>query len=306
MTEALPIWKCDFQPDGGVHSTPLDNLTVGAPFKLNCHGDIAVQWIKDFPIALNFPNKEDQYTLNILNAESLAEHDAVFLVTAYKAGDHKPEYIRVVQSQGPGAGQMGFEISKPTWNVKSVLKEGQKAEPVPPFGPWSLSMPLWVIGPAIFLLALMLYLIVRKIRKVSQRNKMIGELERHKTALSPLHQYYRDARNLRRRLHNVKQVEELADLSRELNREFRMYVLRQFLIPTLDWTDGQIVRDLKRRHKKVYREAGDHLRKTLRELTRLQSQQPILFKDVEQMQRMSLEAVERIDRATLAGKAGRA
>ncbi len=307
---ALPIWKCEFQPDSAAPATPLDNLTVGAPFKMNCRGDIEVQWVKDFPVELVFPKKEDSYTLYVLKTESLAANEAQFLVTAYKAGEHKLEYVRVVQRQGPGAADaadaahLGFEMAKPEWTVKSVLNPNGKNEPVPPFGPWSISLPMWMILAVVLALCAVAYFGVRKLRKVNQRNKMLAELEHHKTALSPLHQYYRDARNLRRRLHNVKQVEELGELSRDLNREFRLYVLRQFLIPTLDWSDGQIVRDLRRRHKKVYNAAGDHLRKTLRELTRLQVMQPVLFKDVEQMQRMSLEAVEKIDRATLQTKGG--
>lgn len=303
---ALPIWKCEFQPDTAPNSLPLDNLTVGAPFLLTCRGDIEVTWIPDFPVAVRFATKEEAYTLHVLKTESLAPQEARFLVTAYKAGEHKPEYVRVVQMQGPGAGELGFEVAKPEWTVKSVLKPNQQNQPYPPFGPWSISLPSWLWLILVFLVSAIGYMVVRKLRKMNQRTKMLQELSRHKTALSPLHQYYRDARNLRRKLHGVKQVDELNDLSRELNREFRLYVLRRFQIPTLDWSDGQIVRDLRRRHKKVYRAAGDHLRKTLRELTRLQSRQPVLFKDVEQMQRMSLEAVERIDRAASEQKGAKA
>ncbi len=302
---ALPIWKCEFQPDTTPEAAPLDNLTVGAPFLLNCKGDLEVTWIKDFPIALSFGKKEDAYSLHILKTEHLGPQEARFQVTAYKAGQHKPEYVRVVQMQGPGAGELGFEMAKPEWTVKSVLKPNQKNEPYPPFGPWGISLPAWLWLAVVFVLAALGYAAVRKFRKMRQRARMMAELARHKTPLSPLHQYYRDARNLRRKLHNAKQVEELGALSRDLDREFRLYVLRQFQIPTLDWTDGQIVRDLRRRHKKVYRAAGDHLRKTLRELTRLQARQPVLFKDVEQMQRMSLETVERIDRAAGESKGAR-
>ncbi len=299
---ALPIWKCEFQPDTTPEATPLDNLTVGAPFLLNCRGDIEVTWIKDFPLGVRFAKPEEAYSLQILKTEHLGPQEARFQVTAYKAGPHKPEYMRVVQMQGPGAGELGFEVAKPEWTVKSVLKPNQPNQPYPPFGPWGISLPMWLWLVVVFAVAAVAYAAIRKVRKMNQRSKMLADLARHKTPLSPLHQFYRDTRNLRRKLHGAKQVEELGELSRDLNREFRLYVLRQFQIPTLDWTDGQIVRDLRRRHKKVYRVAGDHVRKTLRELTRLQAQQPVLFKDVEQMQRMSLETVERIDRASIEPK----
>lgn len=282
----LPIWTCEFQPDQG----QLDNLTVGSKFKLSCHGDIEVAW-KEGPVTATFPTEDAAYTLYVLQNQKLEARSAELIVTAYKAGQHAPEYVRIVQ------GENGFEFVKPKWDVKSVLKPNEQPKPYPPFGPWSLSLPLWfyiVVGAVLITVA---YLVTRKVRRYNQRTKMLAELQRHKTALSPLHQFYRDSRNIRRKLNNVKQAEELSEITGELNREFRLYVLRQFEIPTLDWTDREIVRDLKRRHRKIYYRVREPLRKTLRELGRLAAQKQVLFKDVEQMQRMSLETVEKIDSA---------
>jgi len=278
----LPVWTCEL--------SETDNLTVGALFKMSCRGDIEVVW-QDGLVHATFPEKEQSYTLYVLKNLKLEPRSAEFLVTAYKPGSHAPEYVRLVQAEN------GFETLKPKWEVKSVLKPNEQVQPYPPFGPWNLSLPLWfwlVLAAVIISVA---YVVTRTVRRYNQRQKMLTELQRHKTALSPVHQYYKDTRNLRRRLHNVKQVEELGALSQELNREFRLYVLRQFQIPTLDWTDREIVRDLKKRHRKVYYRVREPLRKTLRELGRMSSQKQILFKDVEQMQRMSLDTVERIEQA---------
>ncbi len=290
---ALPIWNCEFKAQEG--AAPLDNLTVGSLFRLHCQGEIEVEW-KEGPFAVVFPDKNANYSLVVLKADKTNAKEAEFVVTGYKAGSHVPEYVRIIQ------GEAGFEMLKPKWEIKSVLKPNQMNEPYPPFGPWSLAMPIWVLFVLGLAAALVFYFGFRVFRRSRQRAKMLAELTRHQTALSPLHQFYRDARQLRRRLHNVKQAEELSALSKDLDREFRLYVLRQFQIPTLDWTDGEIVRDFKRRHRKVYEKAGDPLRKTLRELTRLVNQKEILFKDVEQIQRMSLETVETIDSAMTGAK----
>ncbi len=291
---SLPVWTCEFKPADGASAAPLDNLTVGSLFKAECHGDIEVPW-QNGMVTATFKEKESSYTLYVLKNLKLEPKSAELLITAYKPGSHAPEYVRFVQ------GENGFEMVKPKWEVKSVLPPNEQAKPYLPYGPWSLSLPLWFIIMVFVILAAIGYFVWRTVRRYNQRSKMLAELQRHKTALTPLHQFYRDARNIRRQLHNVKQIEELNTISQELNREFRLYVLRQFEIPTLDWTDREIVRDLKRRHRKVYYRVREPLRKTLRELGRLAGQKQMLFKDVEQLHRMSLDTVEKIDSARLGG-----
>lgn len=286
----LPVWTCEFVPATVPHAGQLDNLTVGALFQLNCQGDIAVAWTDGLPM-VQFPAKEQAYTLYILQTLKLEPQRAELLVTGYKSGDNAPEYVRIVQ------GAQGFETLKPKWAIKSVLKPNEQTPPYPPFGPWNLSLPLWFWLALAAVILAVIYFSVRTVRRYNQRSRMLADLQRHKTALSPLHQYYKDTRNIRRRLHTVKQVEELNAISEELNREFRLYVLRQFQIPTLDWSDREIVRDLRKRHSKIYYRVREPLRKTLRELGRMAGQKQILFKDVEQMQRMSLDTVERIEKA---------
>ncbi len=293
---SLPVWNCEFKPADGPGAGQLDALTVGSLFKLDCHGDIEVPW-KDGMLTAVFKEKESAYTLFVLKNLKLEPKAVELLVTAYKPGSHVPEYVRLIQ------GDHGFEMAKPKWEVKSVLKPNEQTKPYPPFGPWSLSLPLWFIVTIVAILAAIVYFIARFVRRYNQRSKMLAELQRHKTALTPLHQFYRDSRNIRRKLFAVKQVEELNTISQELNREFRLYVLRQFEIPTLDWTDREIVRDLKKRHRKVYYRVREPLRKTLRELGRLATQREILIKDVEQLHRMSLDTVEKIDGARAGGKA---
>lgn len=285
----VPVWSCEFKE---APSAPaLNALTVGSKFTLNCHGDLAVPWAKGQPVTPVFPQKEQAYSLAILETSRLEENDVTFVVTGYKAGKHEPEYIRFVQ------GDKGFEFVKPKWQIQSVLKQGEQPQPYPPFGPWALSLPIWIMVAALIALLLILYFAIRTIRRRGQRRRMLDELKLHRTALSPLHQFYRDSRLLRRKIHNAKTVEDLKKISEELDREFRLYVLRQFQIPALDWSDGEILRDLKKRHRRVYRQSSESLKRTLRELSRMRGRDQILLHDVEQLHRMSLDVVERLDTA---------
>jgi len=284
----IPVWNCQFE--GG----DLSSLTVGAKFTMKCHGDIAVSWDQSASPVLVFPKEEDSYSLSILKTDQLAANDVVFEVTAYKPGEHKPEYIRVLQGKGTST-EKGFEFSKPIWAVKSVL-DPQKQQPQPygPVGPWRLSLPIWFWAALILALGLLAYAIVRKLRKVAQRRRMLEDLKLHRTALPPLFQFYRDARQIRRRLHTVKENEELKKISLDLDREFRLFVLRQFQVPALEWSNRSILEDLRRRHRKTYRLAGDSLRKTLRELEKLRTRIDVTLPDLEQMHRMSLDAAEKL------------
>lgn len=288
MTD-VPVWKCEFE---AIPENPaLDALTVGSKFTIHCNGDIPVEWQPGVAPSIYFPQKEQQYTLAILQTTKLEPQEVSFVVTGYKPGQLEPEYIRFMQ------GEKGFEVAKPKWEIKSVLKEGEKPEPYPAYGPWSIYLPWWFWVSIALFVVLVGYVVTRALRRRAQRQRMLEDLKLHRTALSPLHQFYRDARVLRRKLHNAKSTEELQQISIDLDREFRLYVLREFEIPTLDWSDGEILADLRKRHRRVYRRASENLKKTLRELFRLKSREKILLHDVEQLHRMSLETVERIEGA---------
>lgn len=286
---ALPVWKCEFAPLEGQAS--LDALTVGAKFKLGCRGDIPVTW-GEGPLTAQFPKKEAEYTLHVLASEKLGAQEAVLIVTGYKAGKHEPEYVRFLQKDG-----VGFETLKPNWTIQTVLPQDRPAEPAPPFGPWAPGLPYWVLGTVFFTFALLVFLLVRHLRKRAQRKRILAELERHRTVLTPANQFYKDARVLRRRMNDAKSQDEVKQLASDLNREFRLYVLRLFQVPSLEWSDRAIVEDVRKRHRQGFKEYSDDLRKTLRELRRLSARGQVQLADVEQLHRMSMGTVERIEAA---------
>lgn len=289
----VPLWNCEFFPLKGEGAAELDALTVGTKFGLKCHGDIAVNWDQSQPQVV-FPKEEQQYSLAILKVVRQDPNDAQYDVTAYKAGESKPEYLRVIQGKGSNS-ERGFEIAQPKWSVKSVLDPKNPAQPFGPVGPWSLSLPLWIVIAFFLAVALIVYFTVRKLRRMSQRRRMLESLKLHKTALPPLYQFYRDARQLRRRLHTVKDEAEFKKISEELDKEFRLFVLRQFQVPAFEWSNRAILEDLRRRHRKTYARSADALRKTLRELGKLKSRQQVTQNDLEQMYRMSLDTAEKLN-----------
>lgn len=283
----VPVWTCSFA-DGP--EAKLSDLTVGAKFALSCRGDIPVEWDpKAAPPKITFAKEEDAYALTVLKTGKLEAQAAEFVVTAYKPGKHEPEYIRILQ------GDKGFEAVKPKWELKSVLKPDQKPQPFGPLGPFSVPLPIWVWVTAVLTLVVVALSVWRFVRRSRQRRRMLEDLKRHRTAMSPLHQFYRDARLLRRRLHTAKSEAEIKTIATDLEREFRLFVLRRFEVPALDWTDSEILRDVRKRHRKTYASASEPLRRALRELSRMRAQATPSVHDVEQLHRMSLDAAERVE-----------
>jgi len=281
----MPIWQCEFS------GQDLGKLTVGTIFDLNCSGDIPVEWKPGENLQITPAKKEEAYSLVVLESKSVSDRKVELRVTGYKPGPHQPEYFRVTQ------GDRGFEVSRPKWEFQSVRKPNEPDEPHPSYGPFALSLPAWIWLVGLALIIALGLVIWRQARRHLQRRRMLAELSRHRTALPPLHQFYRDLRQLRRRLHQSKASEELKGIGQDLDRDFRLYVLRSFEIPTLEWKDAAVVNDLRRRHRHVHRLAGEILRKTLRELGRQKERPMVLYKDLEQLLNMSLEAAERLDMA---------
>lgn len=283
-TPALPIWKCDFAQAEGAQA--LNNLTVGAKFKMNCHGDIPVEWGKD-NVGVVFKDKNaEQFSLFVLSADKLSSNDAELTVTSYKAGQFKPEFVRIVQ------GEHGFEVTKPQWEVRSVLKQDKQPEPYPPFGPWQLGLPLWIVIVLGLLVGVITYFTIRFFRRRSQRQKMLKDLALHATAISPVNAFYKDARVIRKKLNQVAQDADVKDIAVQLDKDFRLFVLRQFQVPALDWSDRAIVDDIRKRHRKEFENSGDKLRKALRELTRVKARSSVNLADSEQLLQICLDAVE--------------
>ncbi len=291
----VAVWSCEFANHDGPGGGTLETLTVGMRFKWKCKGDVEVNWDADVKPILSFKDEKDTYALEILKVVAQEPTQAEYEVTAYKSGTHAPEYIRVLQHQGTPQ-EKGFEVLQAQWTVASVLDPKQQPpQPFPPFGPWQLAFPQWFLVFVLLSLLLISYLVVRRVRRFNQRRRILEELRLHKTALSPLHQFYRDARLLRRRLHTAQSQEDLLALSTALNREFRLFVLRRFQIPTLDWNNSMIVSELKRRDKKAARRGMDVLKSTLRELDKVKARSNLTPQDVEQLHRMSLDAAERLE-----------
>lgn len=294
--QAVPLWQCDFQPlpaagVSGLPSTPLNALTVGAPFEMSCHGDIAVSWEKSSP-QIQFAKDDDAYTLAILQVQQLDANSAQFIVTAYKPGDHHPDYLRVL------TGKAGFESSHPEWKVQTIIKDKASAHPFPPVGPFTLSWPIWIWLVLAAIVAVVAGIVTWWIRRMRYKSRLQLALAEHASSMTALAQFHKNLRRLRRQAERPDKEDWKAEWLDQLALATRVYFLREFDVLTTEMSFERIRGYLKKHHREIYRHASPALEKLMAEMRRFQGQLGVHgTKDFEQLVRMAQnlsEAVEKI------------
>lgn len=283
-----PLWRCSFDqvpPDIG--GAPLDQLTVGAKFQMNCQGEIAIPWKDGEPQIVFAKPEEEKYSLVILKTVRKEERATSYIVTSYKAGEHNPEYLRVL------TGDQGFETSGLQWAVQSVLPKDKKPEPYPSRGPFLMPLPIWIWGFVLLGVLLIGWVGWRLVRRTRQRRKVREILSGHASALPPHTQFHKDLRQIKKA---IESQTEPVETSAKLDTEFRLYLLRAFEIPTLDWSDSEILRDLKKKNHALYASEAKRLAKCLRELGQLRKNPDVKAHDLEQMFKLCRDTVDRIEK----------
>lgn len=267
---AIPVWHCDLK---GANGQPLPPVTVGMKFEMDCSGDIPVTWSGSPHVVL--PEKALPYSLVILTPRKLEATAAEFVVTSYRAGAMKPEYIRVM------TGEAGFEASSLEWNVQSVLQQGQQGEgqqqkpqqPYPPYGPFRLAMPFWVWIAVAFIVASVCSALWLWFRRVQSRRRLADDLAHHSPAgaLTPSAQFHKELRLLSRKLLSAKSTEAIGEWNETLDRAIRVHLLRQYEYLTLNIPRSQLLRGLQRKNRQAHAEHSPGLEKIFSEMDRFQT-----------------------------------
>lgn len=281
------IWTCNMTPK-------QQPVTVGSLQDMVCHGEFTEK-LDAKNLKIKFESKEHDYVLHILEAGALDHTSMSFVVTSYKAGKFQPPFVIT-------DGIHSVQVKDLSWTVESVLANVQEKKPVPSKGPFALSMPWWVWTSLALGVLLLFTLVFLKIKKIWERKKLIEQLSHHSTALPPFHQFNKDLRSALRdwqqseyKKHQGSEPFTRRDLLQSTEKMFRQYLMRELLIPTLEWSDAQILNELKRRHKKVFIELAPEIKKFLREVREAQKgEQKLSQIDCEQLVAMARKTSEKV------------
>lgn len=289
-TTAVPLWDCKFSraEDG----PELTALSVGAKFNLHCEGATIPLWTVAPP--LGFSKPEEEFSLSVLALKNAGPNSADLVVTGYKAGNHSG---LVTIGEGPNQVQVrGLQ-----WNIPTSVeaKEGQPPKPFPPFGPLTIQWPWWLWAGLAGFIIIVVAVVGLRIRRQLARKRLIEKIKALGSVLSPYAQLHKDLRALLRRYEGFTKAD--ADHKPEeylikINESFRNYLSRQLLVPATEWSDVAIAREIRKRHKILYKNYGDEIYALLRELKRAQNSKRLSFTDCNQLHEMARKVAEKLER----------
>ena len=251
--------------DPAAEIVPLTKMTVGRKLLLKCQGE-PVFFARNKLVVLNGENAPAM--IQLLEVRRLDEKSGDFVVTSYKAGKHEVNGLRLTD------GDLIAELGGETIVVESVIKakDGKPPEPYGAYGPIQLQWPLfmWIVLAAAVVGAL-IFLGVR-LWKHTQRRKMLEELKKFDTALSPFDQFNLELRKLKRNLEfsNFKETTSYAEMVSLIEKSMRLYLLREWRLPAHEWSEEKIHQDMKKRHRKFHDLSREDLTEVFRELRKAQ------------------------------------
>lgn len=239
-------------------------ITVGEKLDLACSGPMgslqaeSLQ-IKDAQLSDEIP------VLSLLEVKSSTSEKLELVVTAYRTGEHSLSEVVFYD------GNSKIELEGAQWTVNSVLSKDptQPPQPIPKFEMANLSYPLWFWGALLVILILLIVVPYRNYKRLQKDKKSFDDLKNLDAAQSPIDSFYRNLRKLEKSL-NVGSI-SAKDFVIQLNQEFRIYLSRTMQFPAHIFEIPRIIKYIKSRYPKVYRDHGDNIKKYFSEFSKIKS-----------------------------------
>lgn len=287
-------WDCELRASDVEPIVALESLHVGDRFLIHCKGEFVEGFAKE-QASLAFLAEEQAYTLKLLNLRTFENTEFWAEATSYKPGEHKFQGLVVTDSLQ----NIALKGEKPIV-VKSVLAQQQQANPeaqkIAFLGPFPLALPIWLWILIFVVLFAVVGWIWRFVDKRMQKRRLLERLSQHNTALTPFHQFHKEIRShLRNHTGPTASLSTPTQFVNDVDKSFRMFLVREFLIPAMEWKTASVMSELKSNHKRTYRYAGPQVRKLLVELERArEAGDKNGYEDCEQLVEMSRRVVEQI------------
>ncbi|MEZ0393245.1 MAG: hypothetical protein ACAH59_13580 [Pseudobdellovibrionaceae bacterium] len=266
-------------------------LTVGQVFYLNCEGEWPALQKKSLELRLE---EADRYKLKLLDFEFTSKTEAQLKVTSYKVGQHQLKAVQLVDSEN------SVVLSDLDFTIQSVMNPQQPVtEPFGPFGPLALKLPLWFPLTVLLLFAILLGVAVNRWRIRREKRRLLLDMRLTESAQEPIFQFYQTIRKQQRAYPafsgHEPTPEETQNFIAALNESYKIYLARNFEVPTLKWSERKILSDLKKNHRAFYTEFRLEVRKALAELNRaLNSKTKMTAQDSQQLLNLLRRHVDHI------------
>ena len=235
-------WQCYFK------NIP-SQITVGDSLNLLCDGETPLE-LKE-PLRIGFLDKKYDYSLVILETLKKEDYFLALKVAPYRTGSFEQSFYIT-------DGKSKLKIDNLSFEVQSVLTKQQPAKAYGPFGPFKLNPNLlyaFGFGLSLIVLAFLTSLFAYRIFK---RKKFIQSVLNKPSHFNPSKFF---AVNLRKEQKSLRQSVSY------LEHLFKTFLEDCLLIPAVNQSHQQIIKNLKKYHSSLYKEKGASLREILNEFT---------------------------------------
>ena len=239
-------WICQFQ------NSPK-KITVGQKLIMLCEGEESISFNQ--PVHIQFLDKKQAYSLHVLKTLNTKEKGFLALeVTSYRTGEFKKPFILT-------DGNQKILIKDFSFSVQSLLNETKKSPQVHgPFGPFKPPIHLWYLSTIsisfIFLFSCLCIFLYR----LFNRKTFIKTILRRNTYTNSSKSFILGLRKQKNTpLESLKQLEFL----------FKTFLEDHFFIPAIKESNKQILKNLKRHQKAIYKKEGQTVFQILNEFSSL-------------------------------------
>jgi hypothetical protein len=283
-TPQKPKWDCQFvtQPKEAA------GYTVGEVFEISCEGEALT--LKE---PLKIQNSEKfQYSLVYLKTLNLTTNKIQFLATSYISAQYNFPFVHVVDSDGGG-----FISAKPVqWKVRSVIDPQKPPQnPFGPIQPMAMAWPYWIFFAALLVLAVFVGWGIVFFKRHVQKRNLEKNIRKFQSPMGSYHQFSKDMRVLKRGVvfssHVAWTETQAQSYIAKLDEIFRLFVLREYIVPAQSWTIRQIARHVRKKNSAGYEQFKLSFWKAFSELERAQKSQ-LSAQDCEQLTTLCWQAVD--------------
>lgn len=211
-------------------------LNVGRHVLLTCHSENSSVSVNTGRLV--FKGDEQQTgAVHLIKAEAQGS-DYKLELTFYRAGQHNLEQVPLSD------GENELILKVPSFDVKSVIEEPQNGKPPQPFGailPIGLSTPILYFIMLVAVVVLGVLGFAMKWKRAAYYRELKRRLKDHVSPLDPDTQFYR----------SMRQLEKISYPPSELERAFRLYVLRSYDLPMFDLSDPKVLKYCRYQHPRL-------------------------------------------------------
>ena len=261
--------------------------SVGHKFTLSCDGVWGTP-LKESAQAV-FSDENENYSIVVLGVPESTENHFKMIVTSYRVGEHANKQITLTD------GTTSVTTNPLSWTVASVLNKQEQPKPYPSEGPFYLDYPLWAWLILVMLVSTFLGAIAFIIYRQRKYKKLMDSLGQYATMLSPFSQYCKDMRSTARRLGGADKSVSPPDIIKQVDKDFRHYLIRELMVPALQVSDRELLRFIRKEHRSLYENCAQDMRRLLSELSRAQRDSTkVQAKDCEDLLFLSRKVSEKI------------